>query len=67
MSARAGGGIGIAMADKQAPTREERLAARLRENLHRRKAQGRALAQETPPAAPGAAPPAPLSKDRPDS
>ncbi|WP_423141563.1 hypothetical protein ACOYW6_12085 [Parablastomonas sp. CN1-191] len=55
------------MADKQAPTREERLAARLRENLHRRKAQGRALAQETPPAAPGAAPPAPLSKDRPDS
>lgn len=31
-----------------APSREERLAARLRENLHRRKAQARA--QSGPPA-----------------
>jgi len=31
------------MANQNAPTREERLAARLRENLHRRKAQARAL------------------------
>jgi hypothetical protein len=29
--------------DKDKPTREERLAARLRENLRRRKAQARAL------------------------
>ena len=29
--------------DKAKPTREERLAARLRENLKRRKAQARAL------------------------
>ena len=29
------------------PTREERLAAKLRENLHRRKAQARA--QDVPP------------------
>ena len=29
-----------------APTREERLAAQLRENLHRRKAQARALKTE---------------------
>ena len=28
-------------------TREERLAAKLRENLRRRKAQGRAMARET--------------------
>ena len=41
-------------------TREERLAARLRENLKRRKAQARALKAETPPSNP-------LSKDKPDS
>ncbi len=29
---------------KDNPSREERLAARLRENLHRRKAQARAMA-----------------------
>jgi len=29
-------------------TREERLAAQLRENLHRRKAQGRAIAASAP-------------------
>ena len=29
------------------PTREERLAAKLRENLHRRKTQARALEGET--------------------
>ena len=35
------------MSDKPAkPTREERLAARLRENLHRRKAQARAIGDE---------------------
>jgi len=32
------------MANERAMTREERLAAKLRENLHRRKAQARALA-----------------------
>ena len=33
------------MSDAKTPqTREERLAARLRENLHRRKAQARAMA-----------------------
>ena len=37
--------------DKTAPTREERLAAKLRENLRRRKAQGRAKGE-----APGRAP-----------
>jgi len=31
------------MAEKADPTREERLAAKLRENLRRRKAQSRAL------------------------
>ena len=50
-----------------APTREERLAAKLRENLHRRKAQARAAAApsapaESPPAADRAAP---LSKEPP--
>ena len=34
---------GSAMAEHSAPTREQRLAAKLRENLRRRKAQGRAL------------------------
>lgn len=33
------------------PTREERLAARLRENLRRRKAQARALGQQVPASA----------------
>ena len=32
------------------PTREERLAAQLRANLKRRKAQARALAEPAPPA-----------------
>ena len=32
-----------------AATREERLAARLRENLHRRKAQARAQSADAPP------------------
>ena len=34
--------------DQPAPTREERLAAKLRENLKRRKAQARAQDRETP-------------------
>lgn len=34
----------------QKPTREERLAAKLRENLHRRKAQARALDEAETPA-----------------
>ena len=34
--------------DQPAPTREERLAAKLRENLKRRKAQARALDGEAP-------------------
>ena len=58
------------MADSDKPSREERLAARLRENLHRRKAQSRALAQETASApaqdTPLDTPPAPLSKEHPD-
>jgi hypothetical protein len=33
-------------------TREERLAAKLRENLHRRKAQARALGSDSKPALP---------------
>ncbi|MBU6267566.1 MAG: hypothetical protein KGN34_08495 [Sphingomonadales bacterium] len=44
------------------PTREERLAAKLRENLHRRKAQGRAIAA---PADEAGEPPA-LSKPAPN-
>jgi hypothetical protein len=40
------------MAQDKELTREERLAAKLRENLHRRKAQARAQTQ-------GAAPPLP--------
>ena len=35
-------------ASDAAPTREQRLAARLRDNLHRRKAQARALSAATP-------------------
>ena len=43
--ARLGQGI-LAMNDKPAaPSREERLAAKLRENLRRRKAQARAMEQ----------------------
>ena len=34
------------MDDRPKPTREERLAAKLRENLRRRKAQARALAAD---------------------
>jgi hypothetical protein len=48
------------MADSDKLTREQRLAARLRENLHRRKAQSRAAADAPHP------PPPPLSKERPD-
>jgi hypothetical protein len=46
------------MDEKPAPklTREQRLAAKLRENLHRRKAQARAVAETGNPA---------LSKDGP--
>jgi hypothetical protein len=48
---------GRAMSDRPpVPTREERLAAKLRENLKRRKAQARALAAEGPPALPKAPP-----------
>ena len=36
------------------PSREERLAAKLRENLRRRKAQARALGNEGKPALPKA-------------
>ena len=35
-------------APKDKPTREERLAAKLRENLRRRKAQARALEEDQP-------------------
>ena len=44
--------------DKEAkkPTREERLAAKLRENLHRRKAQARAQDGAQNPALPKTAP-----------
>jgi hypothetical protein len=34
------------MSEGRKPTREERLAAKLRENLRRRKAQSRELAQD---------------------
>lgn len=44
------------MADDGKLTREERLAARLRENLRRRKAQARAMAAAKPA----------LSKDEPE-
>ncbi|MGN6497609.1 MAG: hypothetical protein ACTHKM_07775 [Tsuneonella sp.] len=37
------------MSDAEKPTREERLAAKLRENLRRRKAQSRALDAEQRP------------------
>ncbi len=36
------------------PSREERLAAKLRENLRRRKAQARALGSDSKPALPKA-------------
>ena len=38
------------------PTREERLAAKLRENLHRRKAQARILGTAGEPALPKPSP-----------
>ena len=57
LSAPAISGKGLRMSeDREAPTREERLAARLRENLRRRKAQARAI---------DAAKGAPLSKEDP--
>jgi hypothetical protein len=37
------------MSEPAKPTREERLAAKLRENLRRRKAQSRALEADKPP------------------
>jgi hypothetical protein len=40
----------LPMNENPAPTREERLAAKLRENLKRRKAQARDLAAMAPPA-----------------
>jgi len=57
----------------QTPSREERLAAKLRENLHRRKAQARALtvngnSGESPRSDPPAQnESAALSKPRPES
>jgi len=44
--------MGDAMDKPGATTREERLAARLRDNLRRRKAQARALTAEPKPALP---------------
>jgi len=41
----------------ETPTREARLAAKLRENLRRRKAQSRAQGQSAAPAQPGPAEP----------
>lgn len=38
--------------DAETPSREERLAAKLRENLHRRKAQSRALDRDDKPTLP---------------
>jgi hypothetical protein len=43
LSSIAAGGKADAMSDAEKPTREERLAAKLRENLRRRKAQSRAM------------------------
>ena len=40
--------------NERKPTREERLAAKLRENLRRRKAQARQLEQDGDPALPKA-------------
>jgi len=43
-------GKGLPMDEARAPTREERLAAKLRENLRRRKTQARALeSRDGPP------------------
>ena len=50
LHARAGHDRG--MAEPTIQTREERLAARLRENLRRRKAQARALGADAKPALP---------------
>ena len=53
------------MSDAKArPTREERLAAKLRENLRRRKSQARALGQDGGAQADGA--PAAASPDSPE-
>jgi len=48
--------------NQQKPTKEERLAAKLRENLRRRKAQARALEENTAGPA-GDSPVAALPKD----
>jgi len=57
--------------NSQAETREERLAAKLRENLHRRKAQARAMTtpgvSSMPDAASADLPGDPLSKAPPKS
>ena len=42
-------GKGVRMSGAGKQSREERLAARLRENLRRRKAQARAIAADKPP------------------
>ena len=42
------------MSEKATPSREQRLAAKLRENLRRRKTQARGLADEELPEDPGA-------------
>ncbi len=43
LSPRADGGKALPMDEARKPTREERLAEKLRENLRRRKAQARAM------------------------
>ena len=43
LSAWPDSGKALPMGEDRKPTREERLAAKLRENLHRRKEQARAL------------------------
>jgi hypothetical protein len=43
LSRRVFGGNALRMGEDRKLTREERLAAKLRENLHRRKAQARAI------------------------
>ena len=42
------GGIALGMGNEASTSREERLAAKLRENLRRRKAQARALGARVP-------------------
>ncbi len=46
----------LSMPTPNQPSREERLAAKLRENLRRRKAQARAQEGDAPPALPKALP-----------